>query len=82
MGRHLLCTFFAHFGRRFPLHFFFVRFKDNNIIDKDVYHYGKTLEISNVSGLMGRYRCRVVNDYGSEFSDIADLKVFGECMLV
>ena len=56
----------------------FVRFKDNNIIDKDVYHYGKTLEISNVSGLTGRYRCRVVNGYGSEFSDIADLRVFGK----
>lgn len=28
------------------------RFKDNNIIDKDVYHYNKTLEISNVNGLI------------------------------
>ena len=55
-----------------------VRFKDNNIIDKDAYHYGKTLQISNVSGLMGKYRCRVVNDFGAEFSDIADLKVFGK----
>lgn len=51
-------------------------FKDNNIIDKDVYHYNKTLEISDVSGLMGGYRCRVVNDYGSEFSDVANLQVF------
>ncbi|KAL9962539.1 hypothetical protein ACROYT_G031647 [Oculina patagonica] len=50
-------------------------FKDNSIIDKDVYHYNHTLEISNVSGLMGRYRCRVVNDYGSEFSDVANLQV-------
>ena len=79
LGRRLLCTFS---DTLVDIFFFncFVRFKDNNIIDKDVYHYGKTLEISNVSGLMGRYRCRVVNDYGSEFSDIADLKVFGECV--
>ncbi|KAJ7375809.1 hypothetical protein OS493_038673 [Desmophyllum pertusum] len=49
-------------------------FKDNNIIDKDVYHYNKTLEISDVSGLKGRYRCRVVNDFGSEFSDFANLQ--------
>ena len=58
------------------------RFKDNNIIDKDVYHYNKTLEISDVNGLKGAYRCRVVNDYGSEFSDVADLQVFSECKLV
>ena len=58
------------------------RFKDNNIIDKDVYHYNKTLEISNVNGLMGEYRCRVVNDYGSEFSDAANLEVFSEYKLI
>ncbi|XP_067046091.1 cartilage intermediate layer protein 2-like isoform X3 [Acropora muricata] len=53
-------------------------FKDNNIIDKSVYGYDKNLELSNVTGLEGKYQCRVVNDYGSEFSDIADLRVFSQ----
>lgn len=51
-------------------------FKDNNIIDKSIYAYDKHLNLSNVTGLMGKYRCRVVNDYGAEFSEVADLKVF------
>lgn len=54
------------------------RFKDNNIIDKSTYGYDKNLELSNVTGLMGKYQCRVVNDYGAEFSDIADLRVFSK----
>lgn len=53
-------------------------FKDDNIIDKDIYYYDKNLEISNVTGMMGKYRCRLVNDYGSEFSDVADLRVFSK----
>ena len=56
----------------------FLRFKDNNIIDKSIHGYDKNLELSNVTGLVGKYQCRVVNDYGSEFSDIADLRVFSK----
>lgn len=48
-------------------------FKDGNIIDD---YANNTLEISNVSGMSGSFRCRVVNDYGSEFSDVASLEVF------
>lgn len=61
-----------------PKYVWLLRFKDNNIIDKDVYHYNKTLEIFDVSGLMGGYRCRVVNDYGSEFSNVANLQVLSK----
>ena len=64
--------------RTMPLVLCFVRFKDKNIIDKSIYGYDKNLELSNVTGLMGRYQCRVVNDYGAEFSDIADLRVFSK----
>ncbi len=53
------------------------RFKDNNIIDNDLYNYNNTLEITAASGLNGTYRCRVVNDFGSEFSDTAVLKIVG-----
>ena len=60
----------------------FLRFKDNNIIDKSIYSYDKHLELSNVTGLTGKYRCRVVNDYGSEFSNVADLRVFSKCTSV
>ena len=56
----------------------FFRFKDKNIIDKSIYGYDKSLELNNVTGLMGKYQCRVANDYGSEFSDIADLRVFSK----
>ena len=31
---------------------------------------------------MGGYRCRVVNGYGSEFSDVAYLQVFSEYKLI
>ena len=60
----------------------FFRFKDNNIIDKDLYYYNKTLEISDVAGLNGSFRCRVVNQFGSEFSNGADLKVLGKNSLL
>ncbi|KAL9962540.1 hypothetical protein ACROYT_G031648 [Oculina patagonica] len=50
-------------------------FKDNNIIDKDLYNYNNTLEITASNGLNGTYRCRVVNDFGSEFSNTAVLKI-------
>lgn len=53
------------------------RFKENNIIDNDLYSYNNTLTIPAVGGLSGTYRCRVVNDFGSEFSDRAVLKVLG-----
>ena len=53
------------------------RFKENNIIDNDLYSYNNTLTIPVVSGLNGTYRCRVVNDFGSEFSDGAVLKIVG-----
>lgn len=65
----------------FLAHKYFVspfRFKDNNIIDIEELNYNRTLEISNVSGLKGRYRCRVVNDFGSELSEVAYLQVFSE----
>lgn len=58
-----------------PIYSCFIRFKDSNIIDDAT---GKSLEMSNVSGLNGTYRCRVVNDYGKELSDTANLKVFGK----
>lgn len=35
-----------------------------------------------MNGLMGGYRCRVVNDYGAEFSDVANLEVFSEYKLI
>ncbi|XP_078383573.1 cartilage intermediate layer protein 1-like isoform X1 [Oculina patagonica] len=53
-------------------------FKENNIIDKDLYNYNNTLEITAASGLNGTYRCRVVNDFGSEFSKTAVLKIVEE----
>lgn len=59
-------------------HFIDVLLVKDNIIDKSIYGYDKHLEISNVTGLMGKYQCRVVNEHGSEFSDIADLKVFSK----
>ena len=67
-GATLLCdAFFFHF-----------RFKENNVIDKELYNYNNTLEISDVAGLNGSFRCRVVNQFGSEFSKVAELKVVGK----
>ena len=57
------------------LFFFHFRFKENNVIDKELYSYNNTLEISDVAGLNGSFRCRVVNQFGSEFSEVAELKV-------
>ena len=57
---------------------FMYRFKENNVIDKDLYNYNNTLEISDVTGLNGSFRCRVINQFGSEFSKVAELKVFGK----
>lgn len=54
------------------------RFKENNVIDKDLYNYDKVLEIPDVTALNGSFRCRVVNQFGSEFSTAADLTVFGK----
>lgn len=51
-------------------------FKENNVIDKDLHNYNNTLEISDVTGLNGSFRCRVINQFGSEFSKVAELKVF------
>ena len=56
----------------------FSRFKDNNIIDKDLYVYNNTLEIPDVTGLSGSFRCRVTNQFGSEFSNAAELIVLGK----
>ena len=53
------------------------RFKEDNIIDNSLYSFNNTLVIPAVGGLSGTYRCRVVNDFGSEFSDRAVLKVLG-----
>lgn len=58
-------------------HFLF-RFKENNVIDKDLYNYDKDLEIPDVTALNGSFRCRVVNQFGSEFSTAAELTVFGK----
>ena len=63
------------FDAFFSIHF---RFKENNVIDKDLYNYNNTLEISDVAGLNGSFRCRVVNQFGSEFSKVAELKVVGK----
>ena len=54
------------------------RFKDNNIIDKDLYNYNNALEIPDVAGLNGSFRCRVINQFGAEFSTAAQLTVFGK----
>lgn len=56
----------------------FSRFKDNNIIDKDLLNYNNTLEIADVTGLSGSFRCRVTNQFGSEFSTAAKLTVLGK----
>lgn len=53
------------------------RFKDNNVIDKDLFNYDNVLEIPDVAGLNGSFRCRVVNQFGSEFSTAAELTVLG-----
>ena len=58
--------------------FFHLRFKENNVIDKELYSYNNTLEISDVADLNGSFRCRVVNQFGSEFSKVAELKVVGK----
>ncbi|XP_022809833.1 cartilage intermediate layer protein 1-like [Stylophora pistillata] len=50
-------------------------FKENNIIDKEMFTYNNTLEISDVTGLNGTFRCRMVNDFGSEFSNPAELNL-------
>ncbi|PFX20832.1 Cartilage intermediate layer protein 1 [Stylophora pistillata] len=50
-------------------------FKENNVIDKSFYNHNNTLEINDVQGLNGSYRCRAINQFGSEFSNEADLKV-------
>ena len=60
------------------LFFFHFRFKENSVIDKELYSYNNTLEISDVAGLNGSFRCRVVNRFGSEFSEAAELKVMGK----
>jgi len=57
---------------------FSLRFKDNNIIDKDLISYNETLEIFDARGLNGSYRCRAVNIFGAEFSDSAILEVLGK----
>jgi len=58
--------------------FFSLRFKDNNVIDRDLFSYDKTLEIIDARGLNGSYRCRAVNMFGAEFSDSAILEVLGK----
>ncbi|XP_022798209.1 cartilage intermediate layer protein 1-like isoform X1 [Stylophora pistillata] len=50
-------------------------FKENNIIDKELYSFDNTLKITAEHGFNGSYRCRVVNDFGSEFSDGVVLKI-------
>ncbi|XP_022798222.1 cartilage intermediate layer protein 1-like [Stylophora pistillata] len=51
-------------------------FKENNVIDKSFYNNNNnTLEINDVQGLNGSYRCRAINQFGSEFSNEADLMV-------
>lgn len=58
------------------------RFKENNIIDKELYSFNNTLKITAERGLNGSYRCRVVNDFGSEFSDGAVLKIVGKYLVL
>ena len=58
------------------------RFKENNIIDKELYSFNNTLKITAERGLNGSYRCRVVNDFGSEFSDGAVLKIIGRHLVL
>lgn len=41
--------------------FFFFRFKENNVIDKDLYNYDNVFEIFDVMVLNGSFCCRVVN---------------------
>lgn len=53
------------------------RFKENNIIDRELYNYNNTLEIIAEHGLNGSYRCRVVNYFGTEFSERAILEIIG-----
>ena len=62
--------------------FFTSRFKENNIIDKELYSFNNTLKITAERGLNGSYRCRVVNDFGSEFSDGAVLKIIGRHLVL
>ena len=57
------------------------RFKENNIIDKDLYNYNNVLEIPDVTGLNGSFRCRVINQFGAEFSTTAQLTVLGKLFL-
>ena len=58
------------------------RFKENNIIDKEFYSFNNTLKITVERGLNGSYRCRVVNDFGSEFFDGAVLKIVGKYLVL
>lgn len=62
--------------------FFTSRFKENNIIDKELYSFNNTLKITAERRLNGSYRCRVVNDFGSEFSDGAVLKIVGRHLVL
>ena len=60
---------------------FSVRFKENNVIDKSLYNYNNTLEINDVQGLNGTFRCRAINQFGSEFSSVAELIVLGKTLI-
>ena len=58
------------FDAFFSIHF---RFKENNVIDKDLYNYNNTLEISDVAGLNGSFRCRVVNQLLVSYKSVSIL---------
>lgn len=42
-----------------------------------MFNYNNSLVIYAEQGLNGSYRCRVVNNFGSEFSNSATLKILG-----
>ena len=68
---------FTVYYQQVSIFFLSSRFKENNIIDKELYNYNNTLEITAEHGLNGSYCCRVVNYFGTEFSERAILEIIG-----
>ena len=50
-------------------------------MDEEEYNNNETLVLRNVGkNMAGDFRCRVVNEFGAEFSEPATLIVLGKCL--
>ncbi len=58
---------------------YFLRFRNENILDKEEFNNNETLVLRKVGkNMAGDLRCRAVNEFGAEFSEPATLIVIGK----